>query len=314
MGYSLNSTMIPFILFIPCKTTGALMLETTYKHHFEYSDLSSIKECLNEHGFALVKQVLSNQILDALKTATLREAQKLKLNESWQSKTCLNFIEKAPEALLLLDHNPHMNIIKYLHNTDELCFHRSACIAREKGSSVVSWHTDLSQLKTGESPTSANEVLNNSTLDYNGFSAWYYLTGSRPSHGGLYVIENSHKPDWQLPEGFEFTNYKKSFRRIGDTEEGYQKFDIPGAIPIITDPGDLILFTKNTYHAANANQENEIRLSCGAIGFRPKRIKINAPWDWPKSTHDFKARLDQKYHHYLDGYTSIVPDWKPGIS
>lgn len=287
------------------------MLETELKHHFEYTEFAAIKECLFERGFAVVKQVLSKEILEALKTATLREASKAGMNETWQSQSCLNFVEEAPEALLILEHEPHMNILKYLHETDDLCFHRSACIARKKGNAVVSWHTDQGQLEPHEEPTNVNDILNNPHLDYKGFSAWYYLTGSRPNHGGIYVIEGSHKPDYELPEGFEFTSRRKSFHRIGEEEQSYTKFDIPGAIPVMADPGDLILFTLNTYHAANTNQEDEIRLSCGSAGLRPKRVRINAPWEWPESAQAFKARLDQKYHHYLEGYTSIIKNWKP---
>ncbi len=277
--------------------------------YFTLEQKEAIKEHLFGKGYAIVKQVLDQDTVEQLKTATLRIANDSPFNETWGSRTCMNFVEEAPEALLLMENKPYMELIEHLHGTDELCFSRSACIARKPGNGVVRWHTDEAKQGPDAPPRNANEVLNQPVKGLNKFSNWFYLTGSRPSHGGIYVIENSHKPNWKPPKGFKATVCERSLNvEDGPDDEWYDKFDVPGMVQCLAEPGDLILFAANTYHAANMNQEDEIRLSC-AVGFKPKWARINAPWDWPESAHAFKARLPQKFHRYLDGYTSIVHDW-----
>ena len=55
------------------------------------------------------------------------------------------------------------------------------------------------------------------------------------------VIADSHRPEWVGPEGFEFTEQRRSFRKLGAVEQegNYPSFDVPGCVPIIADPGDM---------------------------------------------------------------------------
>ena len=59
--------------------------------------------------------------------------------------------------------------------------------------------------------------------------------------GSRCVIADSHRPDWAGPEGFEFTEQRRSFRKQGAVEQegNYPSFDVPGCVPIIADPGDM---------------------------------------------------------------------------
>ncbi len=271
---------------------------------------AAIADCLNQHGFAVVRRLLDEPLLERLKQGVRAATAGAGLNKEWGSRTCMNFVEQSEEALLLLAHQPYMDLIAALHGTDDLCFHRSACIARAQGEGVVRWHTDQSRLAEGQQPCSANEVLNQPHPDFNGFSAWFYLTGSRPSHGGIHVIQGSHKEDWQPPQGFVASACGRSFHRVDGPQEWYQGFDVEGCVPVLSEPGDLILFDANTYHAAESNTEATLRLSA-ALGLRPRRAHIECPWAWPEAAQKFAQRLPEQYQKYLDGYTSIVADWCP---
>ena len=138
---------------------------------------------------------------------------------------------------------------------------------------------------------------------------WFYLTGSRPEHGGLCVIEDSHVENWEGPEGFKMTADRRSFYKEGEAEKAYVGFDIPGLVPLFTNPGDMIVFAHRTYHGAFPNQIDEIRLSC-AIGFRSRDHHIDIPWEIPAEGKQFLADLPPQFHQYTQGYTSIDLAWR----
>ena len=138
--------------------------------------------------------------------------------------------------------------------------------------------------------------------------SWFYLNGSDPERSGIAVIEKSHGADWRGPEGFELKADRSSFHRRGDAADaGYSDMDVPGCVAVKAEPGDLICFAALTYHANMATHER--RYSCG-IGFRPKSIRINAPWALPQSAKDMIARLPEHLRGYTEGYTSYDGDWR----
>ena len=118
--------------------------------------------------------------------------------------------------------------------------HRSAAIIRMPGSLPVRWHCDWHGFSEGP-PKNSGEVLNRGLWPS---GKWFYITGSRPVHGGLCVIEDSHGEDWEGPEGFSLTSDRRSFYPEGEEESNYDGFDIPGLIPLFTDPGDMIVFAQ----------------------------------------------------------------------
>jgi hypothetical protein len=97
----------------------------------------------------------------------------------------------------------------------------------------------------------------NSSETRRGHGCWFYLNGSHPRRGGVCVIADSHRPGWTGPEGFEFTSQElkkgiggRSFRRPGAADQIYNSFDVPGCVPIVAGPGDMIVWVPRTYHAA----------------------------------------------------------------
>lgn len=282
---------------------------TSYRHRFALDEFEEIEHCLRGHGFAVVEGVLDDSLLDGLASDVRRICATAKVNENWGSSTSMNFVEQSHHALRLLEHQPYMRLIRHLHGTDELCLHRSAAILRNRGRKAVSWHSDLSFRPEGTAPRNVNEVLNRRDVDYQPFSAWFYLTGSRPKHGGLSVIEDSQRSDWTPPAGFRPIQGGKSFCRIEGPDQPYDRFDVPGAVPVIAAPGDLLLFDRGTYHAAHPNHLDQARLSC-AVGLRPRRVRYQVPWQWPESARALEQRMPAQLRPYLDGYTSIDQTWK----
>ena len=101
----------------------------------------------------------------------------------------------------------------------------------------------------------------------------------------------------------------RSFYKVGGEEKAYTDFDVPGVVPLFTNPGDMIVFAHRTYHGAFPNQIDDIRLSC-AIGFRSRSHHIDIPWEIPDVGKKFLEDLPPHLHQYTHGYTSIDTAWR----
>ena len=218
-----------------------------------------------------------------------------------ESRTYHAWFDEATEAWALLDSPRFMNLPRALLGTDEICVNRSAAIIRRPGSATVGWHTDW-RGQNDDPPRDSGQVLNRGSWPS---GIWFYVTGSRPTHGGLCVIEDSNHIDWTGPQGFRLTADRYSFVRedAGD-DERYEGFDMPGLVPLFTEPGDCILFADRTFHGAFPNGEERTRLSCGC-GFRKKSDVIDAPWELPATARAFVDALPGRHKRYVDGYTGI---------
>ena len=276
-----------------------------YRYEFATDELEAMDECLEAHGFAIIKEALPDEIVERLKQAVYDGADPDGTLEPGQSRTRHAWIESGPGAWSLLDYEPFMAIHRHLIGSDELTVHRSAAIIRKTGSAPVGWHTDWGGFHKGP-PKTSGHVLNSGLWPS---GKWFYLTGSRPTHGGLCVIEDSHREDWPGPEGFKFTADRGSFYPEGEEESRYTGFDIPGLVPLFTDGGDMIVFAHRTYHGAFPNLINKTRLSC-AIGFRNRNRKIDVPWEIPPVGVSFLKNLPEHLQRYTHGYTSIDLQWK----
>ena len=279
--------------------------ELGYTYEFEVDQLSQMSECLEAHGFAIVKDVLPPELVDSLKQAVFDGTDPKRELAHGQSSTRHAWVESGAGAWQLLEYEPFMKIHRHLIGTEEMTVHRSAAIIRMPGSQPVAWHTDWCGFST-DAPKNSGDVLNRGLWPS---GKWFYLTGSRPEHGGLCVIEDSHVENWEGPEGFNLTADKRSFYKEGGEEKAYIGFDIPGLVPLFTNPGDMIVFAHRTYHGAFPNQIDEIRLSC-AIGFRSRAHHIDIPWEIPEDGKQFLADLPPHLHQYTHGYTSINLAWK----
>ena len=138
--------------------------------------------------------------------------------------------------------------------SEELTINRTAAILRNPGSSPLNWHTDFCGFSDGP-PTFSGDILNRGPWPS---GLWFYITGSHPKHGGLAVIEDSHVEDWEGPEGFQLTPDQRSFHRIGTEPSSHVGFDVPGLVPLFTEPGDEIVFASRTYHSAFPNRIDRV--------------------------------------------------------
>jgi hypothetical protein len=275
-----------------------------YRYEFATDELAAMDQCLEAHGFAIIKDALPPEIVDHLKQAVYAGTDPDSTLAPGQSRTRHAWIESGPGAWSLLDHEPFMALHHHLIGTDQLTVHRSAAIIRMPGSQPVAWHTDWCGFST--------EIKNSGDILNRGLwpsGKWFYLTGSHPEHGGLCVIENSHIENWAGPEGFNLTQDRRSFYPANEEESRYAGFDIPGLVPLFTNGGDMIVFAHRTYHGAFPNHTDEVRLSC-AIGFRDKNHRIDIPWEIPQEGQWFLDNLPDHLQRYTDGYTSINMEWK----
>ena len=276
-----------------------------YQYRFGMDQLDQMSNCLDAHGFAIVKNVLPKQMIDNLKQAVFDGTDPNSTLNQGESRTRHAWVESGAGAWQLLEYYPFMKVHQHLIGTDQMTIHRSAAIIRMPESSPVAWHTDWCGFSE-EKPKNSGDVLNRGLWPS---GKWFYITGSYPVHGGLCVIEDSHLENWSGPKGFRLTSDKRSFYPEKQEEKAYNGFDVPGIVPLFTDPGDMIIFAHRTYHAAFPNQTDRVRLSC-AIGFRDRKHQIDIPWQMPEEGQRFLDELPPHLQKYTHGYTSIDNNWR----
>jgi hypothetical protein len=182
---------------------------------------------------------------------------------------------------------------------------RSAGLAKAVDAPVGNWHTDFS-FHVGP-PRGVCDVLNRGEFE----SVWCYLNGTHPSRAGIAIIPDSHGRDWVGPEGFDFTENKYSFHPRGQKPEPYLKMDVPGMLPLHTDPGDIIIFSGRTYHGVFPHGGDEIRLTCG-LAVRSEHTPMPSPWPMPEKGKRFLTNLPADLRPWFDGYPSLDRSWKAG--
>ena len=287
-------------------TMNETPLKLPYRYEFGVDELAAIKACHDTHGFAVVKKVLPVDDIEALKDSVRFVLDSQGDLRAGETRVKHAFIEYSQPLRRLLEHEAYLSINRYILQTDEMTIHRSAAILKQVGAGPVTWHTDFDGFADGP-PRNCNQVLNCGEWP-NGM--WFYLNGTHPGRAGLAVIADSHRIDWQPPDGFAFTPGRRSFYRIGEEPKAYDRMDVPGIVPLFTDPGDLIIFAARTYHAAFPHGGDEPRLSCGFI-FRPTQTKVSVPWQIPESAHSFMAELPAHLKSFVKDYPSININWKP---
>jgi hypothetical protein len=276
-----------------------------YLYEFPIDHLEAAIACTDKHGFAIIQDVLPDDLVAELRASVIAACDPDNALAPGQSFTHTSWVETSPKAWQLMDHEPFMRIHQAFTGTDQMTINRSACILRNPGSQAVGWHTDWRGF-ADTPPTNTGDVLNRGDWPS---GKWFYITGSRPVHGGLCIIEDSHVEDWEGPEGFNLTKDRGSFYPQGEEEHRYNGFDIPGLVPLFTDPGDMIVFAHRTYHGAFPNKTDEVRLSC-AIGFRRKDHHIDAPWPLPETSKQFIEALPEHLKPYTEGYTGLDRNWR----
>ena len=275
-----------------------------YRYEFHPYQTDPIRACIETHGFAVVKQLISPRLVDDLKHDVWQAVENSSDLPVGQSGYHLSFVETSPACCELLKSTPFMTVQKAVFGSDQLLVNRSAAIIRTPSAPTHSWHTDWHGF-SNDKPKNCDDLLNRGNWPS---GSWFYLTGSSPAHGGLAVIADSHVENWHGPAGFELMEDRRSFYPRDREPAPYDGFDVPGMVPLFTDPGDQILFAARTYHAAFPNQSQRTRLSC-AIVFRPRCYPMNAPWPLSESAQDFCKSLPPQLEPYFSGYTGIDPHW-----
>lgn len=280
--------------------------ELDYRYEFAPHELDAIVACNEAHGFCVVQGLLPDATVAMLRRQVRRVVDPDHTLGPGQSRTHTSFIETATQAWSLLEYEPFMALHRALLGTGDMVINRSAAIIRNPGSEPVGWHSDWCGFSQGP-PANSGDVLNRGPWPS---GKWFYITGSRPSHGGLCVIAGSHVEDWPGPQGFHLTQDRRSFYPDdGGGERRYSGFDIPGLVPLFAEPGDCIVFAHRTYHGAFGNNEGQPRLSC-AIGFRQRQYVIDPPWELSPTARAFVASLPAHLQRYVDGYPGIDPAFK----
>lgn len=280
-----------------------MSITPSYTYAFPTTAIDEALSCLEENGFCVIEKMIDPPWVEELKNCIDENLDPERNLQPGGNRFFLTFAEVCPSIWRLLEHAPYMEYMEKVHGTSDLTLHRSAAILRTPGDPMGMWHTDHRAMV--EEPKVPNDILNRYPLPSGN---WFYLNGSHPDRSGIAVIEKSHLPDWEGPEGFYLTRDGTSFNRVGAPKtEGYQAMDVPGCVPVMAEPGDLICFASNTFHANMATRER--RYSCG-FGLRPKRYQIEAPWEFPESAREMVANFPEQLRGYTEGYTSIDPDWR----
>ncbi len=279
--------------------------ELAYQYEFGLHEVDAAQRCVEAHGFAVLKNVLPVDLVEELKASVIEVTNPAGDLGPGQSRTHTSFIEYSPAMWKLMAYEPFLQAQKVFCQAEELTLNRTAAIIRNPGSAPLVWHSDWRGFST-EPPKAANDVLNRGPWPS---GLWFYLTGSYPKHGGLAVIEDSHVPNWPGPEGFELTADKSSFYPKGSEPKGYNGFEIPGLVPLFTEPGDEIIFAARTYHSAFPNQTDQVRLSCG-LGLRARTMRIEAPWPLSETAKTFINAQPPQLQPLVADYVGIDPSWR----
>ncbi|MEF3305012.1 phytanoyl-CoA dioxygenase family protein [Paenibacillus sp. GYB003] len=274
-----------------------------YRFEFDPAETAEIAACNKRHGFAIVKGMLPPGMADMLKAEVRRVLEPVVRSSGAVTFTHDHFIEYSPVFASLMTYEPYMRIARALCDDEPMTLNRSAAIYKKPGCGPMAWHTDWDPLSH---PYRTNAVLNNSGAS----SMWFYLNGIDDVRGGLAIIPDSHAEDWPAPDGFEFTARNKSFSRKGGASGPHIRMDdVPGAMPVIAEPGDLIVFAERTYHGVYPHRGTETRLSCG-MSFRKQSYKPEQLWPISESARSFIDFCGPEVRPFVEGYWGMGGNWQ----
>ncbi|UVI33043.1 phytanoyl-CoA dioxygenase family protein [Paenibacillus spongiae] len=273
-----------------------------YRYEFHQDELSEIRACNEQHGFAIVKNLLPPGMVEMLKAEVRRILDDQAKSSNEATFVSIQFIEVSPVFATLMTFEPFMRIARELHNHEPITLNRTAAIYKKPGAGPMGWHTDWSPVKH---PFGADAILNNSGAS----SMWFYLNGIDAMRGGLAIIPDSHTENWEAPEGFTFTVNRSSFHKLGTQPRAHDNMeDVPGAMPVVADPGDLIIFAERTYHGVYPHRGSMTRLSCG-MSFRKSSYKPEQVWPLPESAQRFIESSADEVEPLVEQYWGINRGW-----
>lgn len=275
------------------------------RYRFPLGELDAALDCLDAHGFAVITRLIAPACADALRSEALTALDPTKEMEAGQERSNTNYVEAAPALMSLFTDEGFIGLLARLVGSERFTINRSAAILRAPGNRGIYWHAD--RFGGGEALTAADILGDN---DYPA-GIWFYLNGSSPARGGLAVIADSHRADWQAPSGFVLSSDRQAILRVGAESDPYTGMDVPGMVSVISDPEDAVIFASRTYHASHPypSDRPEPRTTVG-LSVRPCSHRLRADWPLSPSAARFVAGAPAWMRPYLEGYLNYDPQWR----
>ena len=120
--------------------------ELGYRYEFSLEELDAAQDCVEAHGFAIVKNVLSDELVNELQQSVKQILDPDNTLGEGNSYTHTSFIEHSPAMWKLFDHEPFMRAQRVFCQSEELTINRTAAILRNPGSSPLNWAHRLLRL------------------------------------------------------------------------------------------------------------------------------------------------------------------------
>ena len=246
-----------------------------YNYHFDRDDHETALACLDEHGFCVIRGMIDREMVASLKASIDRHLDPAGDLGPASNRYHMTFAEASEEVWELVDNPAFMRFLRLVHGTADLCLHRSAAILRTPGEA---WAAGT-RTTGGTSPARSAPMTCSTAFPSPAASGSTSTAAIRPQR------HRRHRavplPPWLgRPEGYAIGPDRGGLHPEGAAEAPYDAMAVPGCVPVLADPGDLICFAALTWHANMATRER--RYSCG-IGFRPRSFRIDAPWPLPAS-------------------------------
>lgn len=268
-----------------------------YNCYFKPNQPGEINAFLNEHGFAVVRDMIDAPTAQAYREEAMRVLGKGP-DAGWHSEW--QYAEKAPVFCHILENEHFMALNREMLGCDDLTLSRGSALIREPGSPARVWHTDHSIHR--HNPKNRDDLL----LGFDWLRGCiFYVDGCEPKRGGLVVVPNSHRPDWPGPEGFRLDRPRHILYKEGETKP-YNSMDLPGAFPIHANPTDMVLFHARTWHTNHPHmgQPGDSRVFV-RMGLRPAHEPFPSPWEQSPAVRHFIETAPDYLKPYVKDYRGV---------
>jgi len=203
-----------------------------------------------EHGYLILKNWISEQEIQLMRKDVSRMIQDDTIKQDVAYTTLpdgrkvINRISRQlahSETMRQVYGNPKiLSTVASLYGPDFLPFAESIVIKMPTDGAPFPWHQD-GQFKTGPQPE-------------RGVNFGIYLYPSNQNNGCLYVIPGSHLKGQ--------VDIQKQIEQHGQ--------HLPNAIPVATNPGDVVLHSRNLIHGSFPNTSPDLRITV-YFGFHARK-------------------------------------------
>jgi phytanoyl-CoA hydroxylase len=212
----------------------------------------------DENGYVICKNVLHADELENFRAESKRLIEEV-LEGGPADQMCGRGPEKIPYYLNYLHANPNDFSLRLLAHPfvgdlltrmvgpDFIPCYESLVFKLPGYGSSVPWHRD-------GNPVEGDERI---------FNIDIYPDHSTVANSCVWVIPGSHK--WEHPRALELA------------KQGRENFDLPGAVPAETAPGDVLLHHTKVLHGSTVNTSNELRR---VVYFDNRSVSWNEKYGW----------------------------------